>query len=258
MRVEQIAAQLYTVRQFTQTATDFGATLRKVREIGYQAVQISGVGPIPDAEVIRMLDGEGLVCCAIHVAGARILNETKSVIEQLDTLRCRHVAYPYPADVKLVTHADVTRFAGQLEAAGAQIAASGKVLSYHNHSIEFRRVRNRPILEWLYKKTNPAHLQGEIDTYWVQHGGGDPVDWCRKLRGRLPLLHMKDYAVGPDNQPWFAEIGQGNMNWKKIVAAAEKSGCEWFIVEQDICPGDPFDSLRISFDFISKRICRNA
>jgi sugar phosphate isomerase/epimerase len=89
----------------------------------------------------------------------------------------------------------------------------------------------------------------------VQHGGGDPVAWCKKLKGRLPLLHMKDYTVNAANQVTFAEIGHGNLNWKKIVAAAEKSGCQWFIVEQDTCPGDPFESLRQSFDYIRDKLC---
>jgi sugar phosphate isomerase/epimerase len=52
----------------------------------------------------------------------------------------------------------------------------------------------------------------------------------------------------------MAEIGVGNLDWKAIIAAAEKSGCEWFIVEQDYCPGDPFDSLKTSFDYIEANL----
>jgi len=67
---------------------------------------------------------------------------------------------------------------------------------------------------------------------------------------------MKDFAITPDNKIAFAEIGQGNLDWPRIVAAAEASGCEWFIVEQDVCPGDPFDSLRQSFEYIRTTLCR--
>ncbi len=76
------------------------------------------------------------------------------------------------------------------------------------------------------------------------------VNGNRLAKGRLPLLHMKDYMVNDENAPQFAEIGVGNLPWPQIIAAAEESGCEWFIVEQDTCPGDPFDSLQISFDYI--------
>ena len=80
------------------------------------------------------------------------------------------------------------------------------------------------------------------------------MDWCKKLKGRLPLLHMKDYAYLASDKHAMAEIGSGNLNWKKIVAAAEKSGCEWFIVEQDVCPADPFDSLKKSFEYIAANL----
>jgi sugar phosphate isomerase/epimerase len=61
---------------------------------------------------------------------------------------------------------------------------------------------------------------------------------------------MKDYVVTVENQPQWTEVGSGNLDWKRIIAAAEASGCEWYVVEQDTCPGDPFDSLRKSYGFI--------
>ena len=47
----------------------------------------------------------------------------------------------------------------------------------------------------------------DIQVVDVQYGGGDPVRWCERLAGRLPLLHMKDFAIGKDHQPVYAEIG---------------------------------------------------
>jgi sugar phosphate isomerase/epimerase len=97
-------------------------------------------------------------------------------------------------------------------------------------------------------------LQGEIDTYWIQHGGADPVAWCAKLANRLPLLHIKDYTVLPTGKPDFTTIGAGNLNWPGIIAAADKSGCAWFIVEQDFTPGDPFDAVKQSFEYIKANL----
>ena len=111
------------------------------------------------------------------------------------------------------------------------------------------------MLDLLYAQTDARYLQAEIDTYWVQYGGGDPVAWCEKLAGRLPLLHLKDYMFTPAAKPAFAEIGSGNLDWKRIIAAAEKSGCQWFIVEQDTCPGDPFDSVAKSYRYIAEHLC---
>jgi sugar phosphate isomerase/epimerase len=124
------------------------------------------------------------------------------------------------------------------------------VLTYHNHHLEFRKLDGKLILDRIYSETNPNNLQGEIDTYWVQFGGGDPAGWCRCLKNRLPLLHLKDFRINDDNVPEFAEIGQGNLNIPDIIKASEESGCEWFIVEQDKWPGDPFESIKISFDYL--------
>ena len=254
MKIEQVAAQLYTLRDFIQTPPEIASSLKRVREIGYTAVQISGMGPIPEDELARIFDGEGLTCCATHEPGDNIISQPEAIVERLEKLNCRYTAYPYPAGVKLDTIEDVRAFTSGLDAAGRVFFESGKVLCYHNHQIEFRRVGGRTILDAIYSDTDPCWVQGEIDTYWVQYGGGDPVAWCKKLKSRLPTLHMKDYAVDANNQPTFAEIGSGNLNWKRIIAAAESSGCEWFIIEQDTCPGDPFDSLKVSFEFVRENL----
>jgi sugar phosphate isomerase/epimerase len=65
---------------------------------------------------------------------------------------------------------------------------------------------------------------------------------------------MKDYMVTNESKPTFAEIGNGNLDWKNIVPAAAASGCKWYIVEQDTCAGDPFDSLKMSFDYIKANL----
>lgn len=250
MKLSQVAVQLYTLRDFTQTPDEIAAALKKVRSIGYEAVQVSATGPIDESELVRILDGEGLVCCATHEPGSAILRAPEHVVERLQKLNCRYTAYPFPAGIDMTDPAQVQELTRNLDASGAVLRAAGLVLTYHNHAHEFVRHDSGLALEMIYSGSSAENLQGEIDTYWVQFGGGDPVDWCRRLKGRLPLLHLKDYAVGEGYQPVMAEIGSGNLNWEAIISAAQESGCEWFIVEQDVCPGDPFDSLKKSFDYI--------
>ena len=254
MKIHQVAAQLYTVRDFAKTPSDIAQTLKKIRAIGYQAVEVSGIGPIAEDALAALLKKEGLTCCATHEPGNVILNEPQRVVECLKKLGCRITAYPWPDGVKFDTVADVKAFAAKLNAAGKVLHEAGQVLCYHNHHIEFRRVGGKPALEILFEETDPRYLQGEIDVYWVQFGGGDPVAWCERLKGRLPSLHLKDYAVTTENKVTFAEIGNGNLNWKRIIAAAEAAGCQWYCVEEDTCPGDPFDSLKQSFDYIKKNL----
>jgi sugar phosphate isomerase/epimerase len=250
MKINQIAAQLYTLRDFLKTPADIATTLQKVRQLGYQAVQVSGMGPIEESELNRILAGEGLLCCATHENSDKILNETAQVIDRLQKLNCKYTAYPWPAGIDFSTLQNVLDFAARLDKAGKQMRKAGQVLTYHNHATELQPVEGKPVLDWIYAKTRRQNLQGEIDTFWIQNGGGDPVAWCRKLKRRLPLIHLKDYTV-IDNKPSFAPVGHGNLNMPAIVKAAETAGCEWFIVEQDDCyGGDPFEALGKSYRYL--------
>ncbi|MFH0953783.1 MAG: sugar phosphate isomerase/epimerase [Verrucomicrobiota bacterium] len=256
MKPSQIACQLYTVRDHLKTPRDIAASLKRVRAIGYEAVQVSCLGPIADDELAKILRGEGLTCCGTHEDGARLLSDPGSLVDRLRKLDCGITTYPWPGDTRFGSLIDVRSFALKLNAAGKILHEAGITFCYHNHHMEFRRVGGRAVLEVIYTETDPRYLQAELDTYWIQFGGGDPEDWCRWMKDRLVNLHMKDYGIGPDNQVVFAEVGSGNLDWPSIVSAAQDSGCRWFIVEQDTCPGDPFDSLKQSYDFVRKNLCR--
>jgi len=254
MKLTQVAAQCYTIRDFCKDAASFTASMKKVKAIGYAAVQISGVGPLPEADIVSIVKGEGLTICATHENGKTIVEETQKVIDRLGKLGTPYTAYPYP-HTPIDTIEQVRALAKQLDKAGELMRKAGQVLTYHNHALEFKKFGGKTALDILYDETDSRNLQGEIDTYWVQSGGGDPVSWCQKLKNRLPLLHLKDYGVSADNTSgYIAEIGNGNLEWKRIIAAAEASGTQWFIVEQDTCPGDPFVSLQQSFDYIKANL----
>jgi sugar phosphate isomerase/epimerase len=257
MKLSQVAAQLFTVRDFCQTAAGLAQTARQLRTIGYPAVQVSGVGPIPPDEIAAIMAGEGLTICATHEPGPTILEQTDKVIERLQRLGCKLTAYPSPRGFDLTSADSIGSLVRQLDAVGAKLRTAGITLGYHNHGLEFVPFQGAPLLDYLYAHTAAQNLVAELDTYWIQYGGGDPVEWCRKLRGRLPFIHLKDYVFTLENRPTFAEIGRGSLPFARIVAAAEQSGCQWFIVEQDICRGDPFDSLRISYDFIQSNLIEN-
>ncbi len=257
MKLSQVAAQLYTVRDFTKTPKDIAAALKRIRAIGYGAVQVSCIGPIADDELARILKGEGLVCCGTHEDGERLLADPQGFVEHLRKLDCRITTYPWPGERRFDSLEIVRGFAKSLESAGRILREAGIDFCYHNHHLEFQRAGGKTALEIIYAETDSRFVQAELDTYWVQFGGGDPADWCRRMKGRLVNLHMKDYAINPQNQVVFAEVGSGNLDWPGIVSAAEESGCRWFIVEQDTCPGDPFESLKKSYEFIRSRLVKD-
>jgi len=126
----------------------------------------------------------------------------------------------------------------------ARLRSEGIRLSYHNHSFELGRFGPDTGLELLFR-AGGDDLGGQVDTYWIQHGGGSPAGWIRRLRGRVPSVHLKDMVV-IDGEPAMAEIGEGNLDWPDVLRACDEAGTELLIVEQDVCRRDPFESLAIS------------
>lgn len=250
MQIEQIAVQLYTLRDHLKTAETFATTLERVADIGYRAVELAGPRPLPEAQLAELCRQHGLVICSAHENPATIFDDPQTVIQHLEALGCTYAAYPYPDKFDLRNSEDLRRLVEGLDASGAALAAAGKILTYHNHAMELEFVDGVPILEVIYGNTEPNHLQGQLDTYWIHVGESSPQAWCARLRDRLPLIHLKDCRPDAGGEPQFAEVGHGILDWQTICATAEACGCRWFIVEQDVCPGDPFVSVEKSFRYL--------
>ena len=109
-------------------------------------------------------------------------------------------------------------------------------------------------MDYLVENMDKENTSFVLDTHWVQRGGGDVCQWIKKLKDRIDILHMKDYKIVCDADgrfvPTFAEIGQGNLNWEGIMEAAIEANVKHYVVEQDLCDGDPFESLKISADYL--------
>ncbi len=242
---------MFTIKAFLKTPEDVATSLEKLSAIGYRAVQVSNIGPIELKLFKQLCKDNGLVISSTHASAQQLRDDPEKIIEVLEELGTDYTAFPFPAGVDFTDINSVNALIDDLQKATEVLAKAGKVLTYHNHQFEFRRFGEKILLDRIFNETR---IQGELDIYWVQYGGGDPVEWCKKLKGRLPLIHLKDYRIDDENKPAFAEIGYGNLNMKRIIDAAEASGCQWFMVEQDRCPGDPFDSLKLSFDYIKENL----
>jgi len=241
----QIAAQLYTLREFTKTPKDIAKTLGRVKKLGYHAVQCSALGPIAPAELAHLLKEQGLACCATHVSRERMESETQAVIQEHHLYDCRYTAVGGYFPEGKTTAKTWSQFAAKYNSLAAKFTGSGVAIGYHNHSHELARYGRTTALEILLEKLDRS-VWMEIDTYWIAHGGGDPVQWIKRVAGRMPCVHLKDMAISPRREQFMAEVGEGNLNWPDILAACRSAGVEWYIVEQDTCYRDPFQSLAIS------------
>jgi len=240
-------AQLYTVRDFCKTMPDVAASLKKVADIGYTSIQISGFGPVDPKDVAKAVNDNGLTVASSHTGWNQFLEDLDGVIAEHKLWKCAHPAIGgLPRDYH--TPDGIKRFRDELAPIAERLGKEGMDFSYHNHNHELVRFAGKTWLDMLYEQIGPELLKAEIDTYWIQAGGADPTAWVRKCAGRMPLLHVKDMAISPEREQRFAEIGEGNLNWPAILKAAEEAEVEYCLVEQDRCyERDPFESLAISY-----------
>jgi len=249
MSKSTLGLTLFTVRDFCKTTPDVIETLKKIKAIGYEVIQLSAIGEAVDPrDLAKIISDMELTVAVTHVGWDRFLNDLDAVIEEHKFYNCTHTAVgALPPDYRNADGLD--RFIDEVGPVAEKLDQAGMDFSYHNHSFEFIRYGEKTWLELLYERTDPKILKAELDVYWVQHGGGDPAEWIRKCAGRIPVLHLKDMIMFPEGEHRFAEIGEGNLNWPEILSAAAESGVEWYIVEQDFCYGrDPFEALAISYN----------
>lgn len=242
----KIAAQLYTVRDFLKTPADIAASLQRVKDIGYNAIQVSGLGPIDPQTLRQMANDCGLAICATHVPYIQLQSDIKTVIETHHMWDCQYVGIGSMPDLYRGSREGLVAFAHEASVYGRELAQEGLKLIYHNHNFEFAKFGADSGMDILLQTFDPAAIDFELDVYWVQAGGADPVQWTRKVDGRMKVVHLKDMAINQAREQMFAEVGEGNMNWPGIIQACDDIGVTWGAVEQDLCLGDPFDSLRIS------------
>jgi sugar phosphate isomerase/epimerase len=240
----QIGAQFYTIREHCKNLEDFAESLKKVADIGYRTVQISGVCPYEPQWLKEQLDQIGLKCVLTHIPGPRLIEDPEKVAKEHDVFGCEHVglgAYGFDE----TRGQSVEEFAESYGKVAQILKENGKTFMYHNHSHEFRRVNGRRIFDQIIEAL--PEMGVTLDTYWVQVGGGDPAQWLERLKGRVPCIHLKDCAY----EQKMAVVGEGNINFDRVFQAAEAAGTKYMLVEQDNCNGeDPFDCLKRSYMYL--------
>ena len=252
----KIGAQFYTLREQCKDLDGFAESLKKVADIGYQYVQISGTCAYEPTWLKEQLDKNGLSCVLTHIPAARVRDEVEQVIADHEVFGCKHIGIGVSPQFKLLGE-DMQETIDLAKTSGRKMADAGCLLMYHNHNQELHRDTpdRRSRLEVLADSTAPDELGFTLDTYWVQMGGGCVTDCIRALKGRLPCGHAKDVLPHLDdivnNMPRMAPVGSGALDWNRILPAFEEAQTEYLIVEQDLTyDEDPFACLKKSYDFL--------
>ena len=243
----EIGAQLFTLREFCKTTDDFAETLKKVADIGYRYVQVSGTCAYDPGWLKQQLDKNGLTCVLTHISPADLTSEPQAVAARHDVFGCRYIGLGSWDFSMEDVQSSLERFVQTYRPVSRVLRESGKLFMYHNHDREFKKIDNIPLLALIAEQFSAEELGVTLDTYWVQVGGGDPAWWLEKLSGRVPCIHLKDCAYGQT----MAVLGEGNMNFDRIFEKAQAAGTQYMLVEQDNCNGeDPFVCLKRSYAFL--------
>ena len=167
MKLSQVAAQIYTVRDYLSDSAAFAQSMRRLKEIGYPAVELIPSSTISDKEAAAICRDIGLVIAAAHVPGKTLLEQPQAVVEKLKTLGTNLGMYAFPGGVDLGSASEVDRLADALQNSASILSGAGLTLAYHNHPMEFSRLDGEMVYEVLGKRS-PA-MSFEIDTYWAQY-----------------------------------------------------------------------------------------
>ena len=245
-----IACQLYTVRQLTQQ--DFAGAVREVARIGYRAVELAGYGSLGSAaEVRKVLDDHGMDVVASHTNVEALEKGLPRLLDDAATLGSPAIVLSFLPEGHRKDAGGWKAAAFLLNQVGQACRERGVELAYHHHHFEFQKFDGVFGLEILWQNTDPAFLKAELDTFWLRYAGIDPVKYINRLGSRTTLIHLKD--LRPGRQTQFGELGTGILDFPAILAAAERAGVRWGIVEQDTTyERPPLESLRISFEHLSR------
>jgi sugar phosphate isomerase/epimerase len=228
MREDQIAVQLYTVRELL--SSDFGGTLRRVAEAGYRAVELAGLPAMTTESLRGELAAAGLRPMASHETLEHLRDDLDALLDRLAVVGCPRVVVPWLPEDERTDIAGARRLAAELSRIATRCADRGVRLGYHNHAFEFAPLGGTTIWQVLNDDLS-TNVEFELDVYWATIGGRDPVELIRTADDRLRLLHMKDMSSGPDRSD--VTPGDGVLAWVQIVGAGIERGVEWYVVEED-------------------------
>ncbi|MHB1485896.1 MAG: sugar phosphate isomerase/epimerase family protein [Saccharofermentanales bacterium] len=247
-----IGAQLYTIRDFAKNEAEISESFRKIAQIGYTCVQVSGLGPISAGQLRSISLENNLEIVVTHTDPERIMNDTDNVINEHKILGCNLVGIGYMPGKYHGSLEGYKAFISDFNPAAARIADSGMKLCYHNHAFEFEKIAGEICFDILVDQTDPLLWEFIPDTYWIAFAGRCPTRQLEALEGRVTVCHFKDMMITGGLQR-MASVMEGNLDWSDIFDACRKTGIKYAMVEQDDTYGvDPFDALKISYDNLTK------
>ncbi|MBE6597598.1 MAG: sugar phosphate isomerase/epimerase [Ruminococcaceae bacterium] len=245
----RLGAQLYSVRKKMQTKEDAEETFARLKEIGYETVQLSGAADFEPEFIAELARRYGFDIALTHVSFDKIVNETEKVIEAHKVFGCPVIGLgAMPKDYRK-TKAGLEEFFAVIAPAVEKIEAAGLKFAYHNHAFEFAPLEDTDgEIAYDIMLERQKNWYFIMDTYWVEFGGRDACDYIRRIGGdRLPNIHFKDMAKNEERS--ICACGDGVLDFEKIFEVCREVGVKSVFVEQDNASelGDCYEQMERSF-----------
>lgn len=246
--VNRPGVQLYTVRTLMQR--DVRETLAAVAAAGYREVETAGLFGLAPGEFRAALERSGLVSPAAHMPIDSLRQDLDGSVAAARALGQEWIIVPWLDEAER-TAEGYRRVADELNRFGAAAGERGVRVGYHNHDFEFEEIeRGVRGYDILLAETDPGLVDIELDLFWAVKAGQDPVALFERDPGRFSLCHVKDMADrgGAEAQ---VPVGQGEIDFARIFAHADRAGLRHYFVEQDN-PADPLMSIRASYAHLQR------
>jgi sugar phosphate isomerase/epimerase len=252
--LQNIGVELYTVRDILPK--DPSGTLRAIEQMGYTEAEIiyGGIDKMWPA-----LKATKLKPVSVHL-GTDLFEDQGKMQATLHDIKQRgfeFAVFPYLPPAQRGGLEAIKKLAGKLNMAGKISKGLGIRMCYHNHAFEFEPMEGTTPFDTLLKETDRNLVSLELDVFWVSVAGHNPVELIRQHANRIALVHLKDkpasFPVRYNEQvpaDTFKEVGRGSIDFPGVLRAATAAGVNHFFVEQDKTPGNPLDSLKISYEYL--------
>jgi sugar phosphate isomerase/epimerase len=251
---------LYTVRN--DMGKDAKATLKAVADAGYKNIEAAGYSDgkfynMSPADFKKYLKQVGLNPISTH-QGSVTFENADAMIADVKAAGFEYFVIPVPPMGLFKVENGVMGMEGGaanlsdiVNKLGKKCHDAGLKLLYHNHDFEFKKdVDGIVPIDYMLEHSDPKYVNFQMDLYWVTKAGADPVAYFEKYPGRFIIWHVKDM----DDEGRFAPVGNGNIDFARILANKKLSGMKYYMVEQDATFDgmQPMEAIKISHEGIKK------
>ena len=268
-----VAVQVYGLRDLLEnTPENFKDVMTKIKEFGYDGVELAGLYGLEPAFIKETLKEIGLTPISAHVAFAEMMEDLDKVIADYKEIGVKYLVMPYMAEeYRPVNPEGFEKFLPLLNEVGQKIHDAGMTFLYHNHDFEFVKLPDgRYGYDAMFEAIPHDNLMSELDTCWCDVATGEAPEFIKKYTDRIPVVHLKDYikkgevknmykligieeeeSEGDTGYFGFRPVGFGQMIWEPVLEAAVKANANWVVVEQDEhYETDPLECARRSREYL--------